>query len=596
MPYEMRKTGPKSKPWCVFNKVTGAKKGCSKTEAMAKKFMAKLYVEEGKKDMENKAVWSTATINKLPDSAFLYVEKGKKDSEGKTTPRSLRHLPYKDANGKVDLPHLRNAIARAPQTKDKSGKALSATLVSRIQARARKLLAAHGGKKELEDHVITVEKATADHLVIEDAEGMQYRAPYSITEEGEFSIAEKEEWLELKDVSLTTQSRRVRKAFYNKFGSGTYYSTSYWVTEGVFKDYLIVEDYADYELYKVSYTEGDDGYEFAEKDAWKKVEVEYVEKESTPMEEKDGLVDKVKQLWEKVFPPESAPLFVTKQQEDGRFRWVAISSTAFLDGEEEIVSIKALADNQPLAEKDYGELRFWHVPIKLGNCDFQMPEGVCLVESGLWDDNEIANPIRKAIDEKPKDWKVSIGFLPLQEASENVLVKSTVVKKVWDAIQIKERSVLPRKYAANKFACIITEGGITVDESKMKVLRETLGDELATQVISTVDELNKKALEDDAVVKGQETPTQDPEPAPEKEVTVEELKKVLKELGSLPDRFKKLEEDMQKLRDDVAPRAAISRASEDTDTTVSKEKAEELVGPTEIKAVEEIVDTMLGNI
>ena len=50
MPYEMRKTGPKSKPWCVFNKVTGAKKGCSVTEKLAKEFMAKLYVEEGKRD------------------------------------------------------------------------------------------------------------------------------------------------------------------------------------------------------------------------------------------------------------------------------------------------------------------------------------------------------------------------------------------------------------------------------------------------------------------------------------------------------------------------------------------------------------------
>ena len=49
MPYTIRKTGPKSKPWCVFNKVNGAKKGCSETEPMAKKFMAKLYVEEGKK-------------------------------------------------------------------------------------------------------------------------------------------------------------------------------------------------------------------------------------------------------------------------------------------------------------------------------------------------------------------------------------------------------------------------------------------------------------------------------------------------------------------------------------------------------------------
>lgn len=63
-----------------------------------------------------KAVWSTAKINDLPDSSFLYIAPGgKKDGEGKTTPRDLRHLPVKDENGKVDLPHLRNALARAPQ-------------------------------------------------------------------------------------------------------------------------------------------------------------------------------------------------------------------------------------------------------------------------------------------------------------------------------------------------------------------------------------------------------------------------------------------------------------------------------------------------
>ena len=400
MPYEMRKTGPKSKPYCIFNKVTGAKKGCSATEAMAKKFMAKLYLEEGKKEMET-------------------------------------------------------------------------------------------------------------------------------NENDELSIAEKE--VEIEEIIESPPKEEV--------------------------------------------------------------------------DEQDSIIDKVKQLWEKVFPPEPVPLFITKQQEDGRFRWVTISSTAFLDGEEEIVSIKALADNQPLAEKDYGEWRFWHVKgIKLGSCDFQMADGVCLVESGLWDDTEIANPIRKAIDEKPKDWKVSIGFLPLQDPSENVLIKSTTVKKIWDAIQIKERGPLPKKYAANKFSCVITEGGTTVDDKKEKILRELLGDDLATQVISNVDGLNKKALEDGAVVKGQEVPTPDPiptptpVPTPEEAITKEALVEVLKELKSLPDRFKKLEEDMQKLKDDVAPRAAVSRASEDAATTVSKEEAKELVGPTELKAIEEIVDTMLGNI
>lgn len=64
-----------------------------------------------------KAVWTAAFINNLPDSSFAYVEPGgKKDDQGKTVPRSKRHFPFKNVAGKVDLPHLRNALARAPQS------------------------------------------------------------------------------------------------------------------------------------------------------------------------------------------------------------------------------------------------------------------------------------------------------------------------------------------------------------------------------------------------------------------------------------------------------------------------------------------------
>lgn len=66
----------------------------------------------------SKATWSTAYVNDLPDSAFLYIEPGgKKDSDGRTEPRSLRHFPFKDADGKIDVAHLRNAISRIPQAK-----------------------------------------------------------------------------------------------------------------------------------------------------------------------------------------------------------------------------------------------------------------------------------------------------------------------------------------------------------------------------------------------------------------------------------------------------------------------------------------------
>lgn len=85
-----------------------------------------------------KAEWSTAYVNDLPDSAFLYVEPGgDKDGDGKTVPRRLRHFPYKNADGEVDLPHLRNAIARIPQAKVEG---LSPADKEALQRKARRLL------------------------------------------------------------------------------------------------------------------------------------------------------------------------------------------------------------------------------------------------------------------------------------------------------------------------------------------------------------------------------------------------------------------------------------------------------------------------
>jgi plasmid stabilization system protein ParE len=50
------------------------------------------------------ATWTTAYINDLPDSAFACI-----DSEG-------RHYPHHDAQGKLDLPHLRAALSRVGDT------------------------------------------------------------------------------------------------------------------------------------------------------------------------------------------------------------------------------------------------------------------------------------------------------------------------------------------------------------------------------------------------------------------------------------------------------------------------------------------------
>lgn len=98
------------------------------------------------------AVWSTAFVNDLPDSSFLFIESGgSKDGEGKTKPRSLRHFPYKGPDGKVDLPHLRNAIARIPQ----AGSWLSSSMKDSLQSRARKLLS--GASKAMAEGGATLE-------------------------------------------------------------------------------------------------------------------------------------------------------------------------------------------------------------------------------------------------------------------------------------------------------------------------------------------------------------------------------------------------------------------------------------------------------
>ena len=102
--------------------------------------------------------WSRKYINDLPDSAFLFIEVGGiKDEEGKTVPRSLRHLPYKNDQGKVDIAHLRNAIQRASQVKLKDGSNISEKKAKELQNKARRILPSKGGNSKMSDDLKTDE-------------------------------------------------------------------------------------------------------------------------------------------------------------------------------------------------------------------------------------------------------------------------------------------------------------------------------------------------------------------------------------------------------------------------------------------------------
>ena len=103
----------------------------------------------------SKAKMSNASINDLPDAAFAIIKPGgKKDANGKTVPRSLRMLPHHNStvkdpndNKSIDLPHLRNALARVSQA------SLTPEQMARAKAHlnkhAKAVLPSYGGKNNV---------------------------------------------------------------------------------------------------------------------------------------------------------------------------------------------------------------------------------------------------------------------------------------------------------------------------------------------------------------------------------------------------------------------------------------------------------------
>jgi hypothetical protein len=109
-----------------------------KQKARAKAMVARRKARRAVVEAKEKADWSAAYVNNLPDEAFAHIEPGgKKDAEGKTTPRSLRHLPYKGPDGKPDAAHTRNALARLNQTQIPD--AAKASAHGKLSAAASKL-------------------------------------------------------------------------------------------------------------------------------------------------------------------------------------------------------------------------------------------------------------------------------------------------------------------------------------------------------------------------------------------------------------------------------------------------------------------------
>lgn len=114
------------------------------------------------------AEWTTAEKNSLPDSSFLLIlSGGKKDDKGKTVPRSLRKFPVKNSEGAVDLPHLRNALSRIPQSD------ISQSEKGRLMKQARAML--ENEKEDSGDSFVTDDVTNEDNpYSIKEMDGMWF--------------------------------------------------------------------------------------------------------------------------------------------------------------------------------------------------------------------------------------------------------------------------------------------------------------------------------------------------------------------------------------------------------------------------------------
>ena len=158
-----------------------------------------------------------------------------------------------------------------------------------------------------------------------------------------------------------------------------------------------------------------------------------------------------------------------KRQEDGSYRWWAVSSVAIRDKEGEVVSERAYDDAIQFAtEKSaYGDLDLVHIDgTSVGECDSMVRLGKLLIESGTMPDTHRAKGVVKAIQSDPDYWGVSIRFLPDPEQFDEE------TKTYLGGIRILNRTILPKWMAASYGTAISVKGGVMkMDKDAVEALK-----------------------------------------------------------------------------------------------------------------------------
>jgi len=221
---------------------------------------------------------------------------------------------------------------------------------------------------------------------------------------------------------------------------------------------------------------------------------------------RQSMKDRLKQAWETIKEvmdwaepvDETALDMMSKsiaiKQVNGKPWFIAYSTNAFEDREQEIFSTKSLEQYVQEAEtkKDRGTFNFWHIPgSDFAQKEWQAVVGRFLVEAGPFLDNELGQAALKFFNEypdghpdiAPEGWGCSPEYRYLPEER-----KSGVYENIW----ITRTSALPRLAAAN----IWTKGTImAVTEGQEKAGKLLFGGPLYDRLIKPAEVMTKELEE-----------------------------------------------------------------------------------------------------
>ena len=175
----------------------------------------------------------------------------------------------------------------------------------------------------------------------------------------------------------------------------------------------------------------------------------------------------------------------------GRDRWIAVTTNAYQDRDQEWISRGAIAAAVEAGDRSgiRGPLRFWHVPgCDFGDCDYQATaqDGRFLIESGTCYSPRHAAVVKAAA---ARGYQMSPGFLHSQRTPRG---------GVFDQIALFERSFVPPGRAANPFTRLHAKDSsdMSLTPEKAAALKALgVDDGLLTSLLQQVEQTDKAAAE-----------------------------------------------------------------------------------------------------